>query len=105
MEHKPPDGGLTTFKFRCLAARAYSMLEDDAMEERCLEPLDGVTWWRVTERCNPGGLNLRQAPDKASASLAYRRSRLRCWRSCSRPSPRRRTSRRTCRCSSQPPRP
>eukprot|EP01045_Picozoa_sp_COSAG04_P009293 COSAG04_NODE_534_length_12949_cov_5.651673_4_plen_342_part_00 len=49
--------------------RAYSMLEDDAMEERCLEPLDGVTWWRVTERCNPGGLNLRQAPDKASASL------------------------------------
>jgi hypothetical protein len=45
------------------------MLEDDAKQELCIEPLDGVRWWRVTERCAQGGLNLRAAPDRDSASL------------------------------------
>jgi hypothetical protein len=49
--------------------RAYAMLEDDAKQELCLEPLDGVQWWRVTERCAAGGLNLRAEPDKGSKAL------------------------------------
>jgi hypothetical protein len=49
--------------------RAYVMLEDEENGEVCLEPLDGVTWWRVTDRCKGKGLNLRSRPDKKSPSL------------------------------------
>jgi hypothetical protein len=42
------------------------MLEDDERGEVCLEPLDDVKWWRVTERTRGRGLNLRLRPDKTS---------------------------------------
>jgi predicted transcriptional regulator len=70
----PPEGDVTgrwlpIWNPEAPDTRAYAMMEDDARKEVCIEPLDNVQWWRVTERCNPGGLNLRAEPDMSSASL------------------------------------
>ena len=70
----PPEGDATgqwlpIWNPQAPDTRAYAMLEDEARSEVCLEPLDGVTWWQVTDRTQGRGLNLRREPDMKASVL------------------------------------
>ena len=50
-EYAAPEGDITgswlpIWNPEAPDTRAYAMLEDDAQQELCIEPLDNVTWWR-----------------------------------------------------------